>query len=370
MMRIAHIYKSYFPDTIGGCEQVIKSIAEITASLGCENKLLTTTTRPSTLTEHTDYMEVRRFPETFTIASCPISIKLWRAFKAEIASADILHYHFPWPYADAVHLLSGTKKPMIITYHSDIVRQKVLKKFYKPLMHSFLKRSNCIVSTSENLLASSLDLSTYKEKCRSIPIGLHDRDYFPVDEERVRYYQQCYGKKFMLFVGVMRYYKGLHYLLDAIANTEITLVIAGSGPMEQQLKQQAEQLQLKNVHFLGIVSEKDKAALLQACRAVVVPSHVRAEAFSVTLLEGLIFSKPIICTELLTGTSYVNENGVTGFVVKPGDPSSLRQAMQALHQDDALTEKMGIAARRRYETYFTAEKMGAAYYELYKTLGQ
>jgi rhamnosyl/mannosyltransferase len=368
MIRIAHIYKTYFPDTVGGCEQVIKSIAEVTSSLGCENKLITTTKGRSMVVETVDRMQVHRYPQTFNLASCPVSIGLWRAFKTQIADADILHYHFPWPYADAVHLLSKTKKPIVVTYHSDIVRQKVLKKLYMPVMHCFLKRTNCIVSTSENLLASSIDLALHRDRCSSIPIGIDDKDYFPVDLNRVQYYQQKFGNNFMLFIGVMRYYKGLHYLLNAIANTNIVLVIAGSGPMEQQLKRQAEQLKLNNVHFIGRISEKDKSALLHLCRAVVVPSHVRAEAFGVTLLEGLIFGKPIICTELLTGTSYVNENGVTGFVVKPGDSISLRQAMQALHADDELAKRMGIAARKRYETYFTAEKMGTAYYELYKTL--
>lgn len=368
MIRIVHIYKSFLPESMGGCEQVIKSLAKTTTPLGCHNTVITATNRRSLITETIDQVDVFRYPQTINFASCPISLRLMKEFKSRIEAADILHYHFPWPFADTLHLMKNIQKPTVMTYHSDIVRQKFLKKMYQPLMKAFLNRIDTIVPTSENLLMSSIDLQPYRMKCSPIPIGVDDRDYFPIDSVRVTHYEKTIGRDFMLFIGVMRYYKGLHYLLDAIANTNIALVIAGSGPMERQLKQQAKRLGLQNVHFVGAVSERDKSALLHLCRAVVAPSHVRAEAFGVTLVEGLIFGKPLISTELATGTSYVNENGVTGFIVKPGDPAALREAMQMLNTDLVLTQKMGQAARARYERYFTAEKMGSAYYQLYHQL--
>ncbi|MEJ2613012.1 MAG: glycosyltransferase, partial [Candidatus Thiodiazotropha sp.] len=104
------------------------------------------------------------------------------------------------------------------------------------------------------------------------------------------------------------------------------------------------------------------------CRAVVFPSHLRSEAFGVTLLEGAIHSKPLISTEIGTGTSYINIDGESGFVVPPADAKSLREAMLRLAQDEALAQRMGRAARQRYETLFTGRVMGERYVGLYKRL--
>nr|AIA85260.1 Glycos_transf_1 [uncultured Pseudomonas sp.] len=109
-------------------------------------------------------------------------------------------------------------------------------------------------------------------------------------------------------------------------------------------------------------------ALLQLCRAVVFPSHLRSEAFGVTLLEGAMHGKPLISTEIGTGTSYVNEHNVTGLTVAPSDPTALRTAMDTLAGDPALAARFGQAARLRFETHFTAREMARQYVELYQTL--
>jgi len=143
-------------------------------------------------------------------------------------------------------------------------------------------------------------------------------------------------------------------------------LIVGAGPVETDLKQQALQLGLTNVRFLGAVSDEDKVALLKLCRAVVFPSHLRSEAFGVTLLEGAMYGKPLISSEIGTGSSYVNIDGVTGMVVPPNDPAALRQAMQRIGADAQLAEEMGQRARARFDELFTAEQMARSYVDLYR----
>ncbi|HEX2532032.1 MAG TPA: glycosyltransferase, partial [Burkholderiaceae bacterium] len=198
-----------------------------------------------------------------------------------------------------------------------------------------------------------------------IPIGLDEQSYPRPKPECVDYWRRKVGQDFFLFVGVLRYYKGLHILLDACASSRSRVLIVGAGPVEADLKRQARRLGLGNVDFLGAVPDEDKVALLKLCRGVVFPSHLRAEAFGVTLLEGAMYGKPLISSEIGTGSSYVNIDGVTGLVVPPSNPIALREAMLRLQSDQALADSMGHNARARFERLFTARQMASAYKELY-----
>lgn len=157
-------------------------------------------------------------------------------------------------------------------------------------------------------------------------------------------------------------------LLDALPGTDFRVVIIGSGPVERELRAQAERLKLTNVDFVGPVGDDDKIALLTLCHALTFPSHLRSEAFGISLLEAAMFGKPMISTEIGTGTSYVNVDGETGLVVPASDPGALLGAMGRLWEDDALAAKLGQNGRQRFEAMFTAGKMVDAYVDLYRRL--
>jgi rhamnosyl/mannosyltransferase len=108
--------------------------------------------------------------------------------------------------------------------------------------------------------------------------------------------------------------------------------------------------------------------LIRHCRMIVLPSVTPAEAFGQVLLEGLYFGKPLISTELGTGTSVVNRHKVTGLVVKPGCSRSLASAVDCLLFDPGLAEQFGRNARIHYETRFSARIQGEKYLALYRTL--
>ena len=367
-MRILHVFKTYLPETVGGIEQVIYQICQSGIAHGIESHVLTLSAKPEPsdlmLAEH----HVHRAKLDLQLASTGFSYSVWGRLKALAAEADVVNYHFPWPFMDVLHFAARIKKPTVVTYHSDIIRQKHLLKLYRPLMHRFLGSVDRIVAASPNYLATSDVLTHYRDKTSIIPYGL-DKAAYPVPSPaRSAQWRQRFGERFFLFVGVMRYYKGLHILLEAAKGTGYPIVIVGSGPLELELRAQAQALGLNHVHFVGRVDDDDKVALLQLCSAMVFPSHLRSEAFGISLLEGAMYGKPMISSEIGTGTSYINVHNQTGLVVPPSDPQAFREAMRTLWDNPQLAAQMGLQAERRYEQLFTAERMGQQTAALYREL--
>ncbi len=366
-MRILHFYKTYYPDSVGGVEQVINQLARASVNLGVHTEVLSLSSdNPRTI--EVDGHLAHRSKMAFQIASTGFSLSVFSRFSQLIKEVDVIHYHYPWPFMDLVHFAARVKIPTVVTYHSDIIRQKTLLKFYRPLKNRFLASVDRIVATSPNYLETSHVLERYRDKTSVIPIGLDSSTYPKPSPELLAKWQEKFGKRFFLFVGMLRYYKGLHILLDALKDTAYPVVIVGSGPLETELKAHAARLGLQNIYFTGMLQNEDKAALLELCYAVVFPSHLRSEAFGISLLEGAMYGKPMISSEIGTGTSFINIDKETGLVVKPSDPVAFRQAMQFLWENPLAAEKMGMQAKKRYLALFTADKMAADYAVLYRDL--
>lgn len=366
-MRVLHAYRTYFPETNGGLQEAIRQICLGTHRFGVENTVYTLAKRPTPWRVRVDDATVVRARSIVEIASCDVTgLHGISLFRRVARGADIIHLHFPWPFGDLLHFLSGVKVPTVVTYHSDIVRQQGLMLFYRPLMQRFLASMSRIVATSPNYATSSPVLQRAQNKVEVIPLGLEPVLVEATVANRVTYWESLIGRGFFLFVGVLRYYKGLHLLIEAVRHIRLPVVIVGSGPEERTLKAQAAGL--GHVHFLGHVSETDKFALMQLAKCIVFPSHMRSEAFGMTLLEGAMFSKPLITADIETGTSYVNIHETTGLVVPPGDVGALRTAMLRLAQNTVLCASLGEGARQRFLTHFTAEQSGRAYVGLYRRL--
>ncbi|PDT64971.1 glycosyl transferase family 1 [Bradyrhizobium ottawaense] len=364
-MRILHLYKTHLPDTYGGIPQFIDQLARGVARRGhTVDVLFPSRQRPLHASKLANYTS-HPVPLHLELASTSISLSVFKKFKELAGQADIIHYHFPWPLMDLVHLTALTSKPSIVTYHSDVVRQRVGLWLYRPLMKRFLDSVDRVVATSPNYCATSETLRNYASKTRSIPIGVDQSTYPQPAAHVVEKWRARVGDQFFLFVGGLRYYKGLHILLEAVKGTDIPVVIVGTGPVERRLHEQAKRYDLSNVKLLGEVSDEDKAALLTLCNAFVFPSHLRSEAFGISLLEGAMYGKPMISAEIGTGTSFVNIDRQTGLVVPPSDANALRGAMTYLAENPLAGKRMGQNARRRYETLFTADLMVQRYLDLY-----
>lgn len=371
-LRVLHVYRTYFPDPPGGLQEAIRQICLASSNFGIESRIFTLTPNPIPLEIKAAEGTVIRRRSWAAPASCDLgggdSITKFR----ELTSwADVIHYHFPWPFADVLHLLGGRSKPSVMTYHSDIVRQQHLGYIYGPLMRWMMRSMSAVVATSPAYAKTSPVLTTIVPcgRLRTIPLGIVDyRDDVASNcanhDSLSRL--QLNEAPFVLSLGVLRYYKGLHTLIEAANLIRGTIIIAGSGPEEVHLKTLATTLGVSNVIFAGQVSNEEKTALLSQCRALVLPSHLRSEAFGMVLIEAAMFSKPMVCCEVGSGTSYANADGETGYVVEPESPEELATACNRLIENEALAKEMGIAARSRYERLFSGEALGRAYSELYR----
>lgn len=365
-MRVLHVFKTYWPDTFGGMERVIHAIARGTSALGITSEVLSLSRAPQENTVFFDGHWALKARLDLDIASTGLSLDAFRLFAKRARAADLIHYHFPWPFMDLLHFAVRHGKPGIVTYQSDIVKQQTLLRLYRPLKKRFLRSVDHIVVASPNYLETSETLAPFRGKTRVIANGLSEADYPAPHESRLADWRARFPQPFFLFTGVLRYYKGLHVLLAAARNVEAQVLIVGGGAVEAALRRQAAELGLANVHFLGPLDEADKIALLQLCTGFVFPSHLRAEAYGMSLVEAAMAGKPMISAEIGTGTSYVNQHGETGLVVAPEDPDALAAAMNRLLADPAMAAAFGNAARRRYQDLFTADQMARAYAALYR----
>lgn len=365
-VKVLHFYKTSLPQSMGGVEVFIDTLCNASASLNVENVVLSLADAPRKDPIQMHSYLVLQAQQNLFVASTGFSLAAFHKLHTLAKDADIIHYHFPNPFADMLHFVCKINKPVVVTYHADIIKQQHIMWLYAPLMHKFLRAAQAIVATSANYVQTSETLQQHRDKVKVIPIGINKANLAAVDPERVRYWRERLPEKFFLFVGALRYYKGLHVALAAVRRTDYQLVLAGAGGVEAELKEQARGL--ANVHFVGAVSDQDKAILHHLSYAFVFPSHLRSEAFGISLLEAAAFGKAAISCEIGTGTSLVNVDQATGLVVEPGSAPALRAAMQFLLDNPDKTAAFGVHAEKRYAQMFTAEQQALAYRELYEGL--
>lgn len=369
-INVLHVYKTCFPYSQGGIEEVIEQLCRATTKLGISNKIvcISKQCKKKEVVETHD-ATIYCYPMSFEIASCSFSWSLWLDFRDLSEWADVIHYQFPWPFADILALTrQKNSTPYIVSYQSDVIRQKNLKKLYRPLMNKFLANAASIVATSKNYIASSIVLSNLKGPIVCIPNGIDSKPAHNTYINEKRIYEKYYGNNFFLFVGVFRYYKGLEYLLEAAKKSGLEVVIAGEGPQTSEVKKFIKENDLRNVHLTGKVSDQQKYALIDISKAFILPSSERSEAYGMVLVEALRQGKAIISTELGSGTSYINIHEDTGLVVSAKNASELASAMTYMAKNRHEVKQMCLSSKKRFEEHFTSEIMGSRYAELYKSV--
>lgn len=347
----------------------IENLSRFSTDMGASHRLLVFTRERSSRVERRDWgLMVEFCPYMTELASMPLGMGYCRRFFQLLDWADVLHLHFPFPLQDVLFLLARMVRrlpPTIVTYHSDVVRQRWLGALYGRLARFFLRRVDRVVATSPQYAGSS-EVLRRLDRVDVVPLGI-SADAYPAVERTLRDgFKARLGEGFFLFLGALRYYKGLTTLVEAARETGCPVVIAGDGEMAGQLKSLARDL--PNVHFVHDVSERDKMALLSLAGVFVFPSHLRSEAFGISLLEAQMMHLPLITCEIGTGTSHVNRSEVTGLVIPPNDAGALADAMGRLSRNPALCKQMGEAGHGRFSELFTAEAMAAEYSGHYRHL--
>ncbi len=374
-MRILHLYKDYYP-VLGGIENHIRLLAEVQAALGHDVTVLVTNLGARTAVEQVGGVRVIKAGRLATVARAPISLDFPRLLARQ--RPDVAHLHFPYPFGEVSHLFLGRARRTVITYHSDVVRQKGWLRLYRPLLWRVLRRADRIVATSPKYVESSPFLRPLADRCTVIPLGI-DLARFQADRSaeardiRARFCTPLptgdAPDPLILFVGLLRYYKGLSILLQAMTDIHARLLVIGEGPMAGEWKRMANDLGLNGrVFFLGEIANEQLPAFYQAADMFVLPATQRSEAFGLVQVEAMASGLPIISTEVGTGTSWVNQHGETGLVVPPGDVQALALAIRTLLADPARRRQMGQRGRERANRDFSRDVMADRVLALYEEL--
>ena len=365
-MNVLHVYKDYDPPVKGGIEGHINLLANGLHRRNVSVRVLVANTNGRDAVTVEGAIPVYKARQWGRLASAPISPTFPRLLKQLGMGMDIVHFHFPNPTGEVAALCAGLTNRLVVTYHSDIVRQKRLKLIYQPFMIRFLSKVDRIIATSPHYRESSAILEKFRKKTTIIPLGI-DSHRFCLSHNQS---SDPSGEPEILFIGRFRYYKGLHVLVNAMSHVSRgRLVLVGGGPEEANLQQMVAARNLgQRVKFAGELSHHQLIDRIQTCDFLVLPSVQRSEAFGIVLMEAMGCGKPVISTELGTGTSYVNQNGATGLVVPAGDPQALAIAINTLAEHSHTRRRMGCAARKRILNGFTADHMVDRTLKLYREL--
>lgn len=364
-LNVLEVNKLYAPQ-IGGIETIVQDIAE-NLKKRVNVKVLVCQPKGKTVVEQINGVSIIRCSSFGTVLSMPMSISFFHYFRTLSKAADIVHIHVPFPLADLACLLSGYRGKVVISWHSDIVRQKRILQFYKPLLNWLIRRADCIVVATQGHIAGSSFLDRYAEKCRIIPYGLNIEEYRITGDILTKRLTNPQNLK-ILFVGRLVYYKGIEILLYAMKQVKgCELFVVGTGKKEKELIAMIAD-RTDKIHFMGGLSSKNLKMALSDCDFLVLPSIEKSEAFGIVQLEAMIYGKPVINTVLPTGVPYVSLDGVTGITVKAASVEELAKAIQKLVDQPELRKQYGANARKRVLDNFNNQLVMEQMFALYQAL--
>ena len=360
-MKILHVYKDYYPPVKGGIESHINLLANGLKAKGVDVQVLVSNTKNKHQIEQINGITVTKAPQWGRFFSAPLTPTFHWHLKQFGKNADIIHFHHPNPTAELSYFFTNLNKKIIVTYHSDIIRQDKLGKLYSPFRKMFLEKTDRIIATSPNYIQSSKVLKHFKHKCTVIPLGTDiERFLSDTDSTQIEKIKRENGPTpLILFVGCFRYYKGLHLLISAMKDVQAKLLLIGAGPEGLRLRRLVERNNLSGkILFLGELPDQAVNAYYKACDIFVLPSHLRSEAFGLVQLEAMCCKKPVISTELGTGTSFVNINGKTGITVRPNDVIAISNAINYLIDHPEKRIQYGKCGYKRVRQHFYIRKDG------------
>lgn len=350
-LRVLQVGKFYAPYR-GGMETYLKSLCdELRRRVDLE--VLVANTAPHTVREVVDGVPVTRVASHGTLRSTSIAPGLLPALAR--ATADVVHLHTPNPIAEmAVLGAVPARTPLVVTWHSDVVRQRWLGRLYRPISRRLLARADAIcVATPAHVQASAI-LPDFAGKIRTCPFGVDVASLRADPSETARVRSRWGGRPIVLATGRLVYYKGFDVLVEAMCGLDATLLVVGDGELRGALAARIAALGLGDRVVL-VGEAEDVRPYFAACDVFVLPSTHRSEAFGIVQLEAMAAGKPVVSTRLGNGVDWVNAHELTGLTVPPGDVAALREAIGRLIASPALCTRFGENGRRRVEQGFTAD---------------
>lgn len=352
----------FYPPHPGGMETHLQALCgELKQAIKVE--VVVANNSRATVEERIDGVKVSRLGTLLNFGAAPVCPQMVR--RVRDSRADIVHIHWPNPTAVLAYLASNHRGHLVFTYHSDIIRQKVMSKAFWPILRHALQRADAIIVASPDYVATSPVLQKFREKCRVIPFGVSLAEFDQADAIEVAKIRKKYGRRIILGVGRLVYYKGFEYLIRAMKQTDAHLLLIGSGPLRAELEREKRLCEVAD--RVTILSDiKAVAPYYHAADVFALSSVARSEAFGIVQLEAMACGKPVVNTQLDSGVPFVSVNGVTGITVPPKDVEALSRALNTLLNDSALREQYGRAGRERIEREFNLQVMTERTLRLYE----
>jgi glycosyltransferase involved in cell wall biosynthesis len=354
-LRVLQIGK-YFPPHRGGIESHLRDLCSELRKF-VDLKVLVANDgfrRDRATVEGVDVIRLARAMTLFSTPICPAMISSIRRDRA-----DIVHLHLPNPAAAIACLLARPAGALVITWHSDVVRQRRLVRLYQPLERLLLRDCAAIVATSRAYISSSPVLRQHAGRCHVIPHGISTGQFDDdrVDRSLVSELRRRFGPRIILSVGRLVHYKGIKFLVRAMATVDAKLLVVGEGPLRRALEEEAARNGVSDrVIFLGEI-DGNLASYYHACDVFALPSCDRSEAFGIVQLEAMACGKPVVNTQIDSGVPFASPDGITGITVQPGSPDAIAAALNRLLDNPDLRQRMGRAGRDRVQAEFSLDMM-------------
>lgn len=366
-MRVVHLFKSYYPPTHGGIEQWINEIVHAPefGDSGITFAVLTASEDGATGDEDDHGVRVVRAPAVVRFSTAPL-VPGWVAWIRRL-EPDVVHVHMPNPTGELAVLASRTRAAVVATYHADIIRRGPIPTVYDRFASAFLRRADRIHVSSPRLTETTTALRAHTGRCVVIPFGVDVEQWEqrPPEADAIR--EQYGPEPLVVLLGRLVHYKGADVLVEAMRDVSAKALIVGDGPLREAAEARARELGVTDkVEFVGAVPDELRRAYLHAADVFALPATNRGEAYGIVQVQAMATGTPSICSELGTGTSWVNRHGETGLVVPAGDPAALARAINELLADDVRREAMGRAAQQRVRDELTRERMFAGLQALYE----
>jgi glycosyltransferase involved in cell wall biosynthesis len=369
-MRVLQLGKYYYP-YMGGIENHLYLLCnELKREVDLD--VLVGNSARATTTDEVDGVRVTRCYEVTKIASASICPTM--PLEVSRRRYDVVHFHFPDPMGVMSYLLGwrAHRHAVVVTYHSDVVKQANLLKAYRPFMDRLLARADAILCTSPDYMKGSETLVPFRHKCHVVPYGIDTTQFEPtesVKQEAAAIRARFGNRPLILGVGRLIYYKGFEHAIRAIREVpDAQLVLVGDGPLRGPLERLAREVGVTDrVHFVGEIHNHQLTPWYHACDVYALPSIVRSEAFAIVQLEAMACAKPIVNTSIArSGVPFVSRDGESGLTVAPGDPSAFGHALRRILADSDLARRFGENGRARVKREFAKEVTASRVMDIYR----
>lgn len=356
-MKILQLGKFY--PIRGGVEKVMWDITNGISARGIDCDMLCAKLGKGEVIRLNPHGRVICVPTLKKVAATMLAPAMIRWLRKHAAEYDIIHIHHPDPMAALALFLSGYKGRVFVHWHSDILKQRLLLFFYRPLQNWVLRRAEKIIGTTPVYVRESPYLKQFQDKVTYVPIGVVPMVPDPAGVEKIR--ARWPDRKIVFSLGRLVGYKGFEYLVGAAKylGEGYQIVIGGGGPLKDALNEQIiRENAKKNVSLTGFLRDDEVRNWFGACDVFVLSSIWKTEAFAIVQVEAMSCGKPVVATRIPeSGVSWVNGQGESGLNVSPENSKALADAVLEITKDAETYENYSAGARARYERLFTYEEM-------------